>query len=344
MAQPEYLRTFYENLGNLGFSKQYVRKTFLPHWWEDRLAAEETAFQQMAMSVASVAQLDLMALLGISGKLELSACRPEFKHTAGIDRARYAVATQLAISIAEIAASATGTPYALPTTASEVRSAILQRDDRPWVDLASLVDYCWTHGVPVLRLAGHLPYRERNRKPQGMVVRVRERIVIVLSGNTSAAHVEFDLAHELGHILAGHLEENDCIVDETLDRESSDDREREANDQALELLCGRESQFYSERWLDAAQLATVAIKRGKTDRIEPGHLVLNFGHTMNGLVESYNGHAVAQKALTIVQSRHPQPDPAETLLRGIEDGLSWGQLDDAKYDYIRKMVGIGEPA
>ena len=64
--------------------------------------------------------------------------------------------------------------------------------------------------------------------------------MIVLCRHTKhAAWLLFILAHELGHLALDHVPNEGVLIDEGLDKNSTDAEEQQANAFAIELLTGR---------------------------------------------------------------------------------------------------------
>ena len=66
----------------------------------------------------------------------------------------------------------------------------------------------------------------------------------------------FILAHELGHIALGHIEEDGVLIDESMDHNVQDQEEADANAFAIELLTGDKDLGTSETSRALAQTPT----------------------------------------------------------------------------------------
>jgi hypothetical protein len=92
------------------------------------------------------------------------------------------------------------------------------------------------------------------------------------------------LAHEVAHVVLGHVAPGEILVDEELSEASyaldNDLDERAADRFAIELLNGRPNATYtpSENRANFRELADVAYEFGKANQIDPGHIVLNFAN------------------------------------------------------------------
>src|SRR5262249_3747340 len=144
-----------------------------------------------------------------------------------------------------------------------------------------LIDYCWSLGIPVI----HLSSFPNAKRPDGLCASVKGRPVIVLCKKVMrSAWLLFILAHELGHVALGHIEDDGVLIDESMSDNVKDKEEDDANAFAIELLTGNADERFSSsgRWPNATQLAEVALETGTRLRIDPGHIVLNYAHTMGG--------------------------------------------------------------
>ena len=122
-------------------------------------------------------------------------------------------------------------------------------------------------------------------------------VIVLCKRDRHTAWLLFILAHELGHIALSHIKDNEVLLDEDV-KDLGDQEEEEANAFAIELLAGDADRRYSytgDTWLGAQQLAQLAAEVGARDCVDPGHIVLNYAHTMNG----YWG--VANAALDILE-------------------------------------------
>jgi hypothetical protein len=247
----------------------------LPDWWEEAVAHPSGVFE-----VRGFAAKHFGLEIGPDGRLRQRlmphAC---FKTRGGTDVSEVASARAMATAVAKVVASVTTTPWggALPS-ASRLRATALANGNTPWVGLDDLLAACWSNGVPVVYMPS-LPVTKS--KMDGMVTFCGGRPVILITKKTSApAWMLFVLAHEIGHIALGHLDkcEGGAIVDEKVSEEDcdSDDQEKAANAYALEVLTGGgKGTIRLTRLMNAASLANAALGFGRTNGIDPGHLILN---------------------------------------------------------------------
>ena len=135
---------------------------------------------------------------------------------------------------------------------------------------------------------------------QGLAISLNERPVIILTSQKKYGYLVFDLAHELGHILAGHTK-NDLVIDEHIFEKYDDPREKEANDLALKILIG-DNIRYTTMHVTPDAIAEACIAAGKRDNIDPAHLALNIGHSMNNWSTIQSSLNIISKRLNISTS------------------------------------------
>jgi hypothetical protein len=168
-------------------------------------------------------------------------------------------------------------------SADALRKEVLTSFRGNWLGLRNLLMTCWSHGVPVVYLA---ELGQGVTKMDGMVVHTGDRPVIILSKTSPLwAWQLFILAHEVAHIVLGHVAPGEILVDEELSEDSyvskdNDLDERAADMFAIELLNGRQNATYtvSDNQLNFRELADTAYRYGKAHQIAPGHIVLNFAN------------------------------------------------------------------
>lgn len=263
-----------------GFTRSYLHKVVLPEWWDDEIALNPAGFAQGCGYIARRLGLDLGELRS-GGKIhlpELKNCNAKF--FKNIDAPEYQIlkAQLVASRIAAIAAYGAKKTYT-PTrlTASEIRNSLLSTGIK-WIGLEVLLDYCWGNGIPVI-YAEKLP----PKKMSGLALSVKDRPVIVLSKAYKYPSQQlFVLAHELGHIMCGHTNNNQIVVDIEVvidSKKNISDEEKEATDFAKELISGNSMTDYTaKQFLTADNLASAAKKLGVSTNVNPAYIALNYAH------------------------------------------------------------------
>src|SRR5258706_1890857 len=254
----------YGRLGSLGFPRKYLRDVVLPSWWEDEIAHNPTGYAEGLAVLSRNLGLDLKSLQNESVPIGLRNLGPcKFKKKKTTNETDLVISQAVATSVARLIMRAVPEPkLSLGSSALAIRASILQRGAR-WVGLTDLVQYCWFVGIPIIHVAS-LP--ENAKKMDGAAWVNLDRQAIILCKKTPfSAWLLFILAHELGHIVLKHLDAQGILVDEEIDRHSSDHEERAANEFALELLTGRPDckVFGVGRAPSARSLVNAAIEAGK---------------------------------------------------------------------------------
>ena len=247
----------------------------LPEWWEEAVGHPSGMFEVRGF-VAKHFGLEIGPDGRLRQRLMPHAC---FKTRTGTEATEIASARAMATAVAKVVASITMPPWSgsLPS-ASVLRNAAIANGKTPWVGLDDLLDACWSNGVPVIYMPS-LPVTKS--KMDGMVTFCGGRPVILVTKKASApAWMLFVLAHEMGHVAEGHLDqcEGGAIVDEKVSEEAddTDEQEKMANAYALQVLTGGEKgNIRLNRLMNAAALADAALRFGRTNRIDPGHVILN---------------------------------------------------------------------
>lgn len=318
----------------MGLSRVFVKTTALPSWWDDEIAVNPSGYAQGLLLLSRHLGLDLASLQSESEPVrlrEFGTCK--FKKRSDVSEDDLALARVLATRAAQLAAAAVAVPpVAIPTNAGEIRHQILG-DDAPWVGLGELLHFCWSIGLPVL----HLDHFPRNAKrPDGFAARVNGRPVIVLCRHAKfSAWLLFILAHELGHLALGHVPEEGTLIDQGLDESSMDAEEQQANAFAIELLTGSSKQNFvaSGRWPNAAGLAKAAREIGRKSMIDPGHIVLNYAHSM--------GKSFYPVALAALKVLDPHDDAVTKVRTKMAGNLDWSLLPEDSSEFLMKVTQHG---
>lgn len=269
------MKNLYTKIIGLGFKKREI-ETILPKWWDDNIATTQTGFLEAAALLSKSLSINFNSLISDEDAY-FDLPLTNFKVKSNIQSSDLNVA----VALSTVAAKATLRGFSsdkkyLELTAKDIRQTLLSRGNR-WIDFRTLVEYCWEIGIPVLHLS-----LKNHKKMQGLAIEINGRPVVILTSNFKYGYLVFDLAHELGHILAGHTKDG-LIIDEQISPSDIDHKEKEANDIALEILTGSTSSF-STKIRDYNQIANACILTGKERNIDPAHLALNIGHSMGNWV------------------------------------------------------------
>jgi hypothetical protein len=213
-----------------------------------------------------------------------------------------------------------------------LRNAILAGS--PFVDLMSLVATCWALKVPVIHMR---VFPLEAKSMHAMVVRVDSRYAILLGRDSSyPAPVAFTLAHELGHIMDGHLVDAPAVIDleDPALAKDPDDQERGADRFALTLLTGSAEPDIQTNLdsFNAPTLAAAVLDAAPRYSVEPGTLALCLAHQRRAW-------PVAMSALSFIYN---EKKPTWREINGIADvELDWGALGDEAAHYLHNVM-IGD--
>lgn len=323
----------YDRLKSVGYEPAFVRECVLPDWWSDDLGSEPANRSIAELVVARHLGFRAADLRDPNRPLALSCNNNiRLKRSASATKADVAPAVCVARRAAELVAeSVVNLPsFNGPTVSAAIRSAILRNDAH--VDLGSLLSYCWSHGIAVVHL---IRTPAKSKKIAGLATFCDDRPVIVLaSGRDSPPWIAFHLAHEMGHIMRGHVRQNgDLLVDQDLDKTSEDEQEGEADTFACEVLTGESSPGFQVAYgLTGPKLAQAAIRYGESHRIAPGTVVLIYGR-------SAKRFPPAQKALEYLGQRSGAHERIVAQLRKV---LTVDSLPETTRRFLGGCAGLEE--
>lgn len=259
-----------------------------------------------------------------------------FKHLSVKDPDAEAAVTSFGMTLARLLVAAT--PQWRPLDgldAAAVRRSLLG-GGKPFVDLAGLVSFCWAVGIPVVHLRV-FPLKQKSM--HAMVVRVDGRPAILLGRAASfPAQTAFTLAHELAHVLLGHLDGTDAVVDlEDPARagDHGDDEEAGADRAALEILTGSPDPEVTAALTpyNAPALAQAVLEAGPRAGIEPGTLALTLAHRTREW-------AKVMSALRFIYGGRVE---VAAYVNAVADGqLDWDLIPTDGADYVRRIIGIDD--
>jgi hypothetical protein len=326
----------YRRLQAVGLRKSDVRKILLPDWWDDQIADNPAGYAEGLAYLSRHGGLDILSLRDTAQPIvfrDFGVCK--FKKPQNATESDLALSRAIATRTAQLVnIAATEPPLPLPVSASQIRSEILGRGAR-WVSLDNLIDYCWSIGIPVI----HVSSLPAGKRPDGLSARVNGRPVIVLCKMVRlSAWLLFILAHELGHIALGHVEDDGVLIDQSMRDNFQDQEEAAANSFAVELLTGNKETTVrtTGRWPNAQQLSEtakgVSIKMG----IDPGHFVLNYAHTMGTRF-----WPVANAALSLLE---PNRDALKVVRQKLAAHLDWSKLPEDSSEFLMRVTQAGLPS
>ncbi|MBN9669481.1 ImmA/IrrE family metallo-endopeptidase [Roseibium aggregatum] len=321
----------FKALREAGISAEAIRSAW-PSWWSEDAESSRSGKTELRFALSRSLGLDPQALL-VGERVEfIWDDDARFKHLKTETAAERAALTSFGIAFARMLLRAfPETPTQSGYSALQLRSAILQSNK--FVDLRALVATSWALGIPVAHLR---IFPLRHKLMHAMVVTVEDRMVILLGKDAEyPAPIAFTLAHELGHIMLGHLKEVPALVDLEQDpnREEKDAEEKEADEFALELLTGSTHPEIEASTLNysAQSLAEAALKSGEAHQIEPGTLALCLAYQTN----------TWPKAIAALKFMYTDRKPVWKEINLIlESEIEWSLLPHETQLYIRKATGL----
>ena len=329
MPYPKTMADLYRRLKAIGFPRSYVQTTILPDWWEDHLAEDPANRRLAEVMISKSLKIPLTALADCEGVLSLQGVeQARFRRWSSAEEASLAPAVAIARRVAEITLYGVNDLPALCLQGAppdRLRAEILEEQE--YVDLQALLSLCWRWGVPVLFVATLPPNAKR---VEGMTLLVRGRPVILLASTRKApAWLIWHLAHEMGHIGHGHLDESEEI-DVKIRGSSRDPHEIQANDFAHRLVYGSQQGFIAPQHLKAETVAREANREGKVRHILPASIIASYAFHMDAW-------GVAQKALQILGQDSGGPEMVRDFLAR---HIQLDALGESDSGFLEAVLGI----
>lgn len=301
-----------------------------PQWWSEDAGQSLSATAELTYTVARRLGLSPSALFDGSTKF-LWRDDTKFKNLGTSTERDQAILAAFAVAIARCALGATRSVQ-LPNLPDvhTLRETILKQGRL--VNALELLTFCWSLGIPVLQLR---VFPLRQKRMHAVTVHEHGRYAILLGYETKYyAVVAYILAHEIAHILLGHLEHSTSLLEigDPLTPEDVDDEEAEADQLALTLLTGMANPQISSSTesYTATQLAHASQEAAGPARIDPGVLALCLGHTTRKWAQSYG-------ALKIIPPG--EQDVGERINGIAASQLDWQAISYANREYLGRVIG-----
>ncbi len=325
-----------------GCRSLFFRNVLVPDWWRKEMCEDGSLTFSMAYVVAQHLGVSLMPLVNggdvtIDGGMSAIAYKKRCDDDEeAVDRTS-AFMRQLAISTL----SGIGEQKDIPCKPEEMRGALLR--DYKEVDFLNLLDFCWSLNIPVLSISSQMPHSAHWHRPQAAVFKDKGKYCIfILEKSPFNAKPLFLLAHELGHIASGHLDDCDgCHIDDNVAFGNAKECEKEANDFALKLL-GGDYEFEICPSSYPKDIADWAIATGKAHNVNPGHLILRDAfvkadgkdkETMKRV------NATSTAALKILNQADETAPERLILIRELANILE-DDFNDETYEFIARGTGL----
>lgn len=324
MTKPNAIQPLYNKIKKLGYTKPQIQ-SILPDWWDDAIANTPAGLQEATLILAKRLSINYSSLLTDEPVFSLPThC---FKHTQAVQIDKLTKAVTFATLASDIVHQGYNRPLSdiKNLTASSIREHILKNE--PWVDINSLVEYCWDIGIPVIFLK-NIP----TPKMQGLALQRADRPTIILTSNRENGWLVFDLAHELGHIILEHVNNDTWVVDKEIKENNAETQEIEANQFANVLLTGKPELNFTDLKLSPKGLANSILAYGRANQIDPLHLLFNYSFKQKKFALANKSLPFLLKDMAINQT--DQNICQSMLLRNIDIN----QLDDE--NSLRYLIGV----
>lgn len=226
-------------LRDLGLSTAAINAAW-PAWWSAEARVSRSAQAELAFTVARRLGLDARSLIEDSGAPRfLWRTDARFKGLSGEGEVEREGITSFGRAVAGllINAAPAAAAHLEGVPASALRDQLLKQS--PFIGLPDLLALAWAVGIPVVHLRV-FPWPQK--RMAAMCVKIHGRSAVLLARDSVyPAPIAFNLAHELGHIVLGHIAMDSALVeleDGHRTWTSDDAEENSANEFALELLTG----------------------------------------------------------------------------------------------------------
>ena len=252
-----------------------------PAWWSEDAADSQSALAELRFSLARKLGLSPESLYHDEVHF-IWKDEARFKNLSNETEDEKEILTSFGISIGRMLAQSTQLATSnVGISAQDLRIAILT--SRPFIDLQALLATCWAIAIPVLHLR---VFPLHAKRMHAMATRFGECYSVLLGRDANyPAPIAFTLAHEIGHIMLGHVAGAKALVDvgDPLDQSMLDAEELEADRYALELLLGSSQPeiFTSVDKFNAPTLAGAALRHAAEFHVEPGTLALCLAYQRN---------------------------------------------------------------
>jgi hypothetical protein len=262
-----------------GISRPFIRSYVLPGWWDEGMLATESGIEHGLAYLSSFFNIPMVRLLEDPDLREQGTVAVSYKKRSNSPDDSLTRATLLGLWVARLIASACRIPYSeIPADAALIYQE-LSHGKENGVGLSDLIEYAWSHGIPVVRIT---PPKTGNH-PDGLCTVVEGRpVIILMKKQNSRAWQEFILAHELGHAALGHVfrDAEWTMIDRLSGDISRGAIEDEANRWGCSVLSGNPltdiSSVWDKRPATGKDLSLMAFREAARSNIDPGFLILNY--------------------------------------------------------------------
>ena len=325
-----------------GANSTFFKHNLAPSWWSSEMSASTSLTLSLAYAVAQRLGVSLMSLIN-GGDLvqdEMTPCMAYKKRSKDNESTLSHTGTFL-FQLTKATLAGIDKQGDVPSTPEEMRGKLLEKYKE--VDFRSLLDYCWSLGIPVLSISENVPHtRSHWHRPQAAVFKHDGKYCIfILEKSPFNAKPLFLLAHELGHIGFRHLDGDGCHLDDKVEFGEAEDYEAKANEFALKLLAG-DYGFEPCPMSCPKYIADWAIAIGKEHNINPGHLILRDAFAKSqgrDKATKKRVNATGTMALKLINQAEETKPQRQILVKEYENLLE-DHYKDEIYEYITSATGL----
>lgn len=324
----------YSSVSELGFTKPFVKR-ILPSWWDDSLLSTATGVMQFCMILKN--RLGLSFNFSDDGDIDITQEQKavSFKKRSNTSYDKLNSSSMVSVGIAKTVANILICNGINPISPEELSQKLMSMEEQSLQNILSLL---WDKGFPVL-FVDNLP--KSMSRPAGVVIKDRNYFLILLSHKQKSPAAQlFVLLHELGHIVKGHLNEQDLFFDVNmaeLDKSLNDEvdqQELEADEFALKhIRKGYDIQdFFKSLSIrpSSASLSASALKFSEKTGILSSHLALSYG-------KETNDWSTAYKSLNFLENRVVAKD---LVVEAFFNAFSQLEVKDDEFDFLKEMQGL----
>lgn len=325
----DHAQAFKKRLINAGLSSTAIDAAW-PEWWSEAADSSTSAQAELRFTIARKLGLDPRSLISDEAPRFMWSDDTKYKNFSGTQNEQQAISS-FGVALGKLLIRNTGVDYPIADLSADYLRATLLGGS-PFIDLHTLISLLWAIGIPVIHLR---IYPLPAKRMCAMAVKANNRYAILLAKDSDyPASTIFHLAHEIGHIALGHLNESEALIDmdDPIEHKEKDEEEAAADRYALSLLTGspdfgviNEGAGRSSRELAEFAMG-ISTKRG----IEPGTFALCYGFTSGDW-------PVAIGALKhIYTGQHPV---WQTVNKAALSQIIWENLDDESGSYLYAVTG-----
>lgn len=331
-------RKLFSSFKALGLSAPQVR-ALMPDWWDDEAATDEGGLLELQILLARRLNVSLVSLQSQKPQPAFRSTTQRFKTVHPEGSSQLAVAASIGHGLAQLlASSCASTPLRPPVDADTLRRDLLKSNEA--VTLDALCEWLWIAGIPVVHVTG---WPDRLRRPDAMCVRASGRpVVMVVRKETALAKLAYLIAHEVGHVMSGHLssDENAVLVDDTLPVDSQrsffDQDEMQADAYAMTLLGGSALFASSKNLIGPAysemSLAAAALGEAHKAKLDAGQVILSWAR----FTEDWK---LANLALRFLKTTEIAPIVINDVAKRY---MHYEMLPNDGLDHIFKLTGMDQ--